>query len=153
MCHPSAAVATANPEVCMSDEAISTFLQRIGDGVLTLTGNGTSSLPVSFGYDVETGNVVLQLFTDPESPRGDQLARDSTPATLVAYDCEGPDDWTSVVVDGVLTQQTADAIDQQQFVEQATPVGMSVFDTDPETLRMEWYELQPTTVSGRRSPE
>jgi nitroimidazol reductase NimA-like FMN-containing flavoprotein (pyridoxamine 5'-phosphate oxidase superfamily) len=152
MVHPPSGVATSHPDVEMSDEAMTAFLQRVGDGVLTVTGESTRSFPVSFAYDAEAGAVVFQLFTAPGSAKRDALERDGIPATLVAYDCPEPDDWTSVIVDGVLVQTTPGDVNQQQYAAQATPVGMSVFDTDPQDLRMEWYELQPTTVSGRQSP-
>jgi nitroimidazol reductase NimA-like FMN-containing flavoprotein (pyridoxamine 5'-phosphate oxidase superfamily) len=131
MVHPPSGSASSNHDVVMSNEATAEYLQRAGDGVLTMGGEGTVSFPVSFAYDADAGNIVFQLFTAPESTKRAILDRDSIPATLVTYDCPNPDDWTSVVVDGTLVQSDPETVDEAQFVEQATPIGMSVFDTSP----------------------
>ncbi|MGB9965310.1 pyridoxamine 5'-phosphate oxidase family protein [Halobacterium hubeiense] len=135
----------------MSAEEIAAYLQSRGDGVLTLRGDDPQSFPVSFGYDAAESRCVFQLLSTPGSatrPLGD-----STPATLVAYDVDSPDEWTSVVADGRLVEiPEPDADDRRTYVEQATAVGMSVFDADPVDLDAAWYELRDADISGRQSP-
>jgi len=141
---------SAERDVRMSADEVAAFLESSGDGVLTLH-DGVHSFPVSFGYDRDTDRCVFQLLTAPESAKRGLDAE--TPATLVAYAVDSPDDWSSVVVDGVLTEIPApDAEQQRRYAEQATPIGMSVFDADPVVLDAAWYELRPTDATGRRSP-
>ncbi|MCG1003509.1 MULTISPECIES: pyridoxamine 5'-phosphate oxidase family protein [Halobacterium] len=135
----------------MSDDAVSEYLQSAGDGVLTLHADDPRSIPVSFGYDDETDRCVFQLLSAADG--ADTHPREETPATLVAYDVDSPDDWASVVVDGVLARIPEPGPDEQRtYAEQATSVGMSVFDADPAVLDATWYELRPTDATGRQSP-
>ncbi|WP_353634091.1 pyridoxamine 5'-phosphate oxidase family protein [Halobacterium sp. NMX12-1] len=138
-------------EVRMSADDVAAFLESCGDGVLTIHADDAQSFPVSFGYDPDTDRCVFQLLSAPESAKRSLDAE--TPATLVAYDIGSPDDWSSVVVDGVLAEiPTPEPDDRRRYAEQATPIGMSVFDADPRVLDATWYELRPTDATGRRSP-
>ncbi|WP_336037962.1 pyridoxamine 5'-phosphate oxidase family protein [Halobacterium yunchengense] len=140
------------PDVSMTDDEAAAFLARAGDGVLTLHGDPPHSFPVSFAYDAETGRCLLQ-FVCHSASRKRAVLRDDPAATLVAYETTSPDDWASVVVAGALAALDApDADDRRAYAEQATPIGLSVFDADPADLDVAWYELRPESVSGRRSP-
>lgn len=142
----------SRPDVEMSEDAIGTFLQSRGDGVLTLHGDSSASFPVSFGFDSETRRCIFQFLSRMDSEKRDELA-DETSATLVAYDITDPDDWTSVVIDGVLEElSTPRDVQREVYVDQATPIGMSVFDTEGADLDATWFELRPTDISGRQSP-
>lgn len=142
----------SRPDVEMNEDAVGTFLQARGDGVLTLHGDSPTVLPVSFGFDADTGRCIFQFVSHSDSEKRDDLA-DQTPATLVAYDITGPDDWTSVVFEGVLEEVPIPSREKREaYVDQATPIAMSVFDaTDPD-LDATWFELRPTEISGRQSP-
>lgn len=142
----------SGPEVKLRDEDCTEFLQSAGDGVLTLHTDSPCSFPVSFGYDGDIGRCVLQLVSHPGSEKRRELG-DRTPATLVAYEAASPDDWTSVVFGGTLVRvpDPSDAF-RRSFAEQATPVGLSVFDALESELEVVWYALRPTDVSGRTGP-
>jgi len=145
-------LSASRPDVEMSDESVAAFLQSRGDGVLTLHGDTPTSLPVSFGFDSETGRCLFQFLSHSDSEKWAELD-DQTPATLVAYDVTDPDDWTSVVFDGVLEEVPVPCEEKREaYVDQATPIGMSVFDAAGADLDAAWFELRPTEVSGRQSP-
>lgn len=139
-------------DVSMTDDEVAAFLSRAGDGVLTLHTTVPYSFPVSFGYDVESGRCLLQ-FVSRTGSRKRAALREEPAATLVAYDVSSPDDWASVVVEGTLVERDApDADARTAYAEQATAVGMSVFDAESSDLDVAWYELRPESVSGRQSP-
>ncbi|NIC00502.1 pyridoxamine 5'-phosphate oxidase family protein [Halobacterium sp. R2-5] len=141
----------SGPDVQMSDDEIAAYLRSRGDGVLTLHVGDGQSFPVSFGYDSAADRCVFQFLSTADSATRD--LDDETPATLVAYDIDSPDDWTSVVVDGRLVEIPGPGADERRtYAEQATAIGMSVFDADPAELDAAWYELRPTDASGRQSP-
>jgi len=135
----------------MSPAALDDFLETAGDGVLTLHADEPYSFPVSFGYDPATERCVLQLVSAPDSAKRAVLD-DGTDATLVAYEWNAPDDWRSVVVSGALSRVPDDDAAHDVYAEQATPVGMSVFGAGAQNLDAEWYELDASSRSGRRSP-
>jgi nitroimidazol reductase NimA-like FMN-containing flavoprotein (pyridoxamine 5'-phosphate oxidase superfamily) len=142
----------SRPDVEMCEESVAAFLQSHGDGVLTLHGDSPTSLPVSYGFDADTGRCIFQFLSHPASEKRAELD-DQTPATLVAYDVTDPDDWTSVVFDGVLEAVPIPCEGKREtYVDQATPIGMSVFDAVESDLDAAWFELRPTEVSGRQSP-
>ncbi len=148
---PSPDSVASGTDVQMTSDEVAEFLQSRGDGVLTIHTDEPQSYPVSFGYDVDAGRCVFQLVSTPESAKRDLAAE--TPATFVAYEAPSPDDWTSVVVHGVLAQiPTPDADERHTYAEQATAVGMSVFSADPTDIDAAWYELRPTDATGRQSP-
>lgn len=142
----------SGPEVELSGEDCTEFLQSAGDGVLTLHTESPCSFPVSFGYDDELGRCVLQFVSRPGSEKRRELG-DGTPATLVAYEATSPDNWASVVFDGTLVRVSNPSHEfRRAFAEQATPIGLSVFDAPEHELDVAWYALRPTDVSGRTGP-
>ena len=139
----------------MTDEEIVAFLERQGHGVLSFGGDAPYGLPVSFGYDVLNNRCVMQLVF-AEGSRKQAHLNDSDAAHLVAYDWQGVDDWTSVLIDGRLSpieSETPDAVDAADvFAEFATMVGLTVFDHPPNELDAQWYELTIDEMSGRTAP-
>jgi len=131
----------------MSDDAALSFLAASGHGVLSLAGDPPQSIPMSFAV-ASGGRPLFQILTGPGSAKADRL-RDGVGASLVAYERSTPDDWASVVVTGDLVTVDGTSERQAAFAEQAETVGMNVFGVDAADLEAEWYELRPSSTTGR----
>jgi nitroimidazol reductase NimA-like FMN-containing flavoprotein (pyridoxamine 5'-phosphate oxidase superfamily) len=139
----------------MEEDEIAAFLADEGHGVLSFSGDPAYGLPISFGYDVSNDRCVFQLLF-AEGSRKRSYLEQSASVNLVAYDWAGPDDWRSVVVDGVLSRVEAGSADEADasavFAECASVPGLSVFEGSVDELVPELYELRIEEMNGRRSP-
>jgi nitroimidazol reductase NimA-like FMN-containing flavoprotein (pyridoxamine 5'-phosphate oxidase superfamily) len=150
--HPDAPDGRIPPDdgVEMSGEAVSSFLAASGDGVLSLAGDPPLSVPMSFAV-ASGGRPLFQSLTGPDSEKGDRL-RDGLGASLVCFERTTPDDWASVVVTGDLAAVDRTHERQAAFAEQAAPVGMTAFGAEAANLDAQWYELEPSSTTGRAGP-
>ncbi|WP_232701757.1 pyridoxamine 5'-phosphate oxidase family protein [Halobacterium wangiae] len=140
------------PGVEMTDAAVATFLENAGDGVLTLHTDAPYSFPVSVAYDTVGDRCLFQFLSTPGSAKRRHLAG-GVGATFVAYEWTDPDDWCSVVVEGELVDvPDGDDTAVEVYAEQATPVGLAIFDALAADLTSRWSRLRPDAWSGRQSP-
>lgn len=134
----------------MSSEAVHSFLAASGDGVLSLSGDPPLSVPMSFAVGADD-RLLFQNLAGPDSETAGRL-RDGLGASLVCYERTTPDDWASVVVTGDLVAVDRTHERQAAFAEQAAPVGMTVFAAEAADLDAQWYELAPSSATGRAGP-
>ncbi|QZX99151.1 pyridoxamine 5'-phosphate oxidase family protein [Halobaculum rubrum] len=138
----------------MSDTEIDEFLESTGHGVLALAGEQPYAIPVSYGYDLETGTCYLQLSRFNESEKHRRLDA-SANVSLVVVEYARPDQWKSVIVDGSLTKVSSDAVDEGTMLDayaESNLASIDVFSRDLSDISFEWYVLDPTEFSGRQSP-
>lgn len=135
----------------MSSEEVVSFLAASGDGVLSLSGDPPLSVPMSFAV-ASGGRPLFQSLAGPDSEKRGRL-RDGLGASLVCHERTTPDDWASVVVTGDLVAVDQTHERQAAFAEQAAPVGMHVFGVEAADLDAQWYELDPSSATGRSGPD
>lgn len=137
----------------MTDDEIDTFLETNGYGILALDGETPYALPQSYGYDANERVAYFQLGLYDGSEKERRLA-DSTAVSLVVMRYQRPDQWRSVIVDGRLRP-----IDRDEAIERgaldvfnaAELASVDVFARDPAGATFEWFVLEPTAFSGRKS--
>lgn len=137
----------------MSQEEIDTFLEANGHGVLAFDGDGPYAIPQSYGYDPTDRVAYLHLGLFEGSEKGDRFA-DSSSVSLVVMRYSRPDRWRSVIVDGTLTRITREeALDRGALEAFGTAklASVDVFTRDPSEVDFEWFVLEPTAFSGRKS--
>ncbi|UWG47161.1 Nitroimidazol reductase NimA or a related FMN-containing flavoprotein, pyridoxamine 5'-phosphate oxidase superfamily [Halanaeroarchaeum sp. HSR-CO] len=137
----------------MTDEEIDAFLASNGHGILALDGATPYAIPQSYGYDTTDRLAYFQLGLYDGSEKKRRLA-DSTTVSLVVMRYAGPDQWRSVIVDGHLTRiDRDDAIDRGalEAFHAAELASVDVFARDPDVATFEWFVLEPTAFSGRKS--
>ncbi|MFC6725225.1 pyridoxamine 5'-phosphate oxidase family protein [Halobium palmae] len=141
--------------VRMDDEARDEFLATGGTGVISFDREGEApySLPVSYGYDPESGHFFFRLAVGPDGEKA-EFATPSTPVSFVAYDTlDG--EWRSVVATGRLEEVTEAAIDST-VVEAMRRVHIplvDVFDRHPREVEFEFFRLVPDELTGRREAQ
>ncbi|WP_134672287.1 pyridoxamine 5'-phosphate oxidase family protein [Halorussus marinus] len=124
-----------------------TVLRESGVGVLALTdGDEAYSIPESFGYDGET--VYFQLVHTSESKKMEFLETTET-ATLTVYDEQAV---KSVLVQGPVEHVPEDKQPQAAttITQNASIPTLNVYpETTLEDTTMNYYQLAPTTITGR----
>lgn len=145
---------TGTPSMAsMSPDEIDAFLEENGYGVLAFDGDGPYAIPQSYGYDSADRVAYFQFGLFDESDKGQRLA-DSSAVSLVVMRYSRPDQWRSVIVDGTLTRLSGDeALDRGALAAfgRAKLASVDVFTRDPSDATFEWYVLEPTAFSGRKS--
>ena len=136
----------------LTTEAVLAYLADTGAGVLSLAGDPPYSVPMSFAVDDASGRLVFQSLSGPDSGKDDRLA-DGVGATLVAFEQSTPDDWVSAVVAGELAAVEWTPERAGAFASQAKSVGLNAFGTEASDLQGQWYELRPTSLTGRCGPD
>ena len=136
----------------MTTEDVWAFLTDRGTGVLSLSGDPPYSLPMSFAVDSAVGTLVFQALSGPGAAKDDYLD-DGAGASLVTFDWSTPDDWASAVVTGELSPVEGTPERTAAFARQADSVGLSAFGAQIEDLSATWYELKPSSVTGRSGPD
>lgn len=136
----------------LSESAVLDFLANRGTGVLSLAGDPPYSLPMSFAVDESTGSLVVQFLSGPDASK-DAYVGDGVGASLVTYEWSTPDDWASAVVTGELRAVDVTPERTAAFAEQANSVNLRAFGPDAAELDANWYELRPTSVTGRCGPD
>lgn len=137
-------------EGAMDAAAIDEFLAEQGTGVLALARDGEAyAVPVSFGY--ETGRALFGFFNFGESSRKLAFAEATDRACLTVYDVAGPDDWTSVVLRGPLTELGVESWDDigARISENAWSPDLAGIGT--RRLSIVGYELGIEEATGLRA--
>ncbi len=89
--------------VQMAEGELNEFLGRGGTGVLSFSTGGDDppfSLPVSYGYNADSGSLYYRLASPPDSGKADVLGR---AVSFVAH-AHTDDGWRSVVATGRLEE-------------------------------------------------
>ena len=135
----------------MSDAELNDFLGNGGTGVISFsTGKGESpySLPVSYGYDADSGHFHFQLGITPDSDKGEFFDRK---VSFVAFE-ETDDGWCSVVATGELEDLTDEPYDSAAVQERwnvSIPL-VDIFEVPPEDVTFHQFRLDPDELSGRK---
>jgi hypothetical protein len=141
-----------NRAVDLSEEAVVEFLGTGGTGVASFARGSEAaphSIPVSYGFDAEAGDLFFRFAFGPDSEKRDVVGA-GTPLSFVTYDrAEGR--WHSVVATGRL--ESVEDVDVAEGVleslRRAEIPMVDVFETEPRTLDFEFFRLDPETLTGR----
>lgn len=137
----------------LDEDERASFLGVGGTGVLSFgTGVGQApySLPVSYGYDDESGAFYFRLGIAADGEKAGYV-EDRRPVSLVVHR-ETDAGWHSVVARGQLEEVTESAIgsDAMQGLSRVEIPLVDIFDRPTEEITFRFYRLEPTSVSGRR---
>lgn len=127
------------------------FLGSGGTGVLSLSTPSDESpyaVPVSYGYDRETGTFYFRLAVNTGSEKGEL---DDRQATFVTYD-QPEDRWQSVVAEGKLepTSKESIALETLEGLGNVELQYVDIFDQPVESVPFEFYRLVPDRIGARR---
>jgi nitroimidazol reductase NimA-like FMN-containing flavoprotein (pyridoxamine 5'-phosphate oxidase superfamily) len=142
----------------MDAAAVDAFLGNGGTGVLSLSSPGGESpyaVPVSYGYDAETGWLYFRLAVGGDSEKGDL---DDRPVTFVTYGERGDGEqsaadteWQSVVARGRLTRvEEVDApTEALAGLDRVDMPLVEIFDRPLRTVEFAFVCLDPAELTGR----
>jgi nitroimidazol reductase NimA-like FMN-containing flavoprotein (pyridoxamine 5'-phosphate oxidase superfamily) len=137
----------------MDDDEIDEFLRSEGHGILAFAGEPPYAVPMSYGYDADERVAYVHLSRFDGSEKAARLA-DSGAVSLVVSRYARPDRWRSVVVDGSLTRLSDEAARERGAVDAfagSDLASVDVFNRDLSDISFDWYALEPSSMSGRRS--
>jgi nitroimidazol reductase NimA-like FMN-containing flavoprotein (pyridoxamine 5'-phosphate oxidase superfamily) len=137
----------------MSESEVDAFLDSEGHGVLAFAGESPYAIPMSYGYDADDRLLYMQLSRFDGSEKHARLD-DSKTVSLVVSQYERPDQWQSVIVDGTLTRLPPDDDRTQAALDAFTDgelASVDVFNRELSEISFDWYVLEPSGISGRRS--
>ncbi|MDS0295579.1 pyridoxamine 5'-phosphate oxidase family protein [Halogeometricum luteum] len=136
----------------MSDEEVDERLRSESAGVLSLADDGVAyGVPVCHYYD---GDSLLFRLSDDEDSRKLDVAEATTEASFVLFDAAGRDVSWSVVATGSLrrlSEEERAAYDATELNERFGP--LRVFDENVDEIDLVLYEMEITTLLGRRTDE
>lgn len=134
----------------LSKTAVDAFLSRHETGVLSMAKrNEPYSIPISYGYDVESRGFYLRLVSTPQSEKREFLASD--PSVRLVVSEESDPIYRSVIASGALTQIDRDEL-TVEHIEQYGDAKRPLFEIWGESrqdLEVQLYQLNPDEVSGR----
>jgi len=139
--------------VQMSDEELNEFLDRGGTGVIsfdTSDGEPPYSLPISYGYDAETGDFYFRFAFGPDTKK-DGVVNEDDPVSFVTYG--GVESgWRSVVATGKLEEVTKSALDATvtEAMQRVEIPLVDVYDRHPIELQFRFFRLAPDEVTGKK---
>lgn len=135
----------------LSEAELNEFLGDGGTGVLSFApevDDPPHSLPVSYGYDAESGQFYYRLSFSPDSRKEDVLNR---PVSFVTHS-DTSDGWKSVIATGTLKEIT-DMPYESSAVQGLWAVDIpfvDMFDQPPEELTFRQFRLVPEKLTGRK---
>lgn len=142
------------PETVMDENEIDDFLSRLDTGVLSLANEDTPyAIPVSYGYDPETGQFYLRLVSNPESTKRRYLEGEPNVALVVCQARNEGSSYRSVVATGSLDQIDPVDLDPKE-IERLGDTRRPLFelwDEDRTALAIELYRLDPDELTGRET--
>ncbi|WP_311172052.1 pyridoxamine 5'-phosphate oxidase family protein [Halobellus ordinarius] len=137
----------------MSAEEIDAFLEREGYGTLAFSGEPPYAVPISYGYDADKRVLFMHMAAFDGSEKQSRL-EESMAVSLVVSRYERPDKWRSVIVDGSVSRLSNEEIrdrDGLSAFAESEMASVDIFTRDLANLDFDWYVLEPTSISGRRS--
>lgn len=138
--------------VRLDEEELDAFLGSGGTGVLsfdTPDDEPPYSLPVSYGYDADSGHFYFRLSFGPDSEKPDL---DETRAVSLVVHEHTDEGWRSAIAVGAL-ERVAEVDVSTGILEEMRRVRIPMvdaFDTDPRTLEFEFVRLDPDQLTGRK---
>jgi nitroimidazol reductase NimA-like FMN-containing flavoprotein (pyridoxamine 5'-phosphate oxidase superfamily) len=138
----------------MSRSEIDDFLSNSETGVISLAREDEPySLPISYGYDADSGTFYMRLVSTPDSQKRAFLGSDPQ-VRLVVYD-ENSDgtEYRSVVAAGQLTEiePTEMSVEEiEQYGETRRPL-FEIWGLEKDELDIQLYKFEPTELTGRRT--
>jgi hypothetical protein len=140
----------------MDDEELADFLGIGGTAVVsfsTTKDHPPYSLPVSYGYDVDSGGFYLRLAFGTGSEKS-PVVEAGRPLSLVVHD-QTEEGWRSVVATGRLEEVTEAAIDSSvvQAMRRVHIPLVDVFERHPRELTFRFFKLAVDDVSGRKEAQ
>jgi hypothetical protein len=143
---------TDRDAVAMSDDERDAFLGDGGTGVLSLAGGDDPphAVPVSYGYDAESGSFFFRLATGPDSQKGELEGR---AVTFVAYGSEDDGTWRSVVARGRLEGTTDAGVGAEALaeLERVHLPLVDIFGRPPTEVSFEFHRLAPERLTARKA--
>jgi hypothetical protein len=136
--------------VGMDADEVETRLRAAATGVLALADDGRAyAIPVSI--HLADGRVYLRLSDEGGEDESRKLAFVETTeeAALVCYGFESERESWSVLVEGPLRPVEDADVDAATVNEEFGP--LRVFDEAVDEVELHLYELQPTSITGRRT--
>ncbi|SFH01528.1 hypothetical protein SAMN04488063_3599 [Halopelagius inordinatus] len=137
--------------VQMSDDERTEFLGRGGTGVISFAeGVDTApfTVPVSYGYDTESGWFYFRLSFQPDSTKEDVVDR---PVSFVTHR-RTDDGWRSVVATGALEDVSEDdhASTAVQGLWAVEIPEVDIFERPRDDVEFREFRLDPDSLSGRK---
>jgi nitroimidazol reductase NimA-like FMN-containing flavoprotein (pyridoxamine 5'-phosphate oxidase superfamily) len=134
----------------MSRSETDELLGRHETGVLSLArGDEPYAIPISYGYNADTGTFYLRLVSTPDSEKREFLSSNPD-CRLVVYE-EAEPTYRSAVVTGSIHEIPRDEM-TVEHVEQYGEAKRPLFEIWGESKRdldIKLYELRPDEISGR----
>ncbi|MFC6873347.1 pyridoxamine 5'-phosphate oxidase family protein [Halobellus marinus] len=137
----------------MSAEEMDAFLESEGYGTLAFSGEPPYAVPISYGYDADKRVLFMHMAAFDGSEKQSRL-EESTAVSLVVSQYERPDKWRSVIVDGSVSRLSNEEIrdrDGLSAFAESEMASVDIFTRDLANLDFDWYVLEPTSITGRRS--
>ncbi|POG53844.1 pyridoxamine 5'-phosphate oxidase family protein [Haloferax marisrubri] len=134
----------------LSPDEIREVLSRHETGVLSLAkADEPYAIPISYGYDGESGRFYLRLVSTPESEKR-QFLTSSPRARLVVHE-SNDGSYRSIIAEGTLERVDPDELTVERIV-QYGKAKRPLFEIWGETKRdldIQLFELDPETLGGR----
>lgn len=142
---------TVEQQTVLTDAEIDAVLERHETGVLALAREDEPyAVPISYGYDDDSGRFCMRLVSTPGSER-ERFLSGSPRVRFVVYE-EGETTYWSVVATGRLeTIPRADLTPEhvERYGTAERPL-FEIWDAPTEDLDIDLHELVPTELTGRR---
>jgi hypothetical protein len=136
--------------VGMSEEDVERHLSEAETGVLSLADESRAyAVPVHCQYRHDGGTLLFRLTDDDDSEKLAFLDA-TTEACFVLYEGTNGDSWSVLVRGPVSAVDDHDQYDEAAINERFGPAR--IFDEDVGDTEVRLFELDATSVTGRRTP-
>jgi nitroimidazol reductase NimA-like FMN-containing flavoprotein (pyridoxamine 5'-phosphate oxidase superfamily) len=135
--------------VHMDDDERDAFLGAGGTGTIAFPEKDgpPHAIPVSYGYDAQTGDFFFRLAYGGDTDKPDPTA---DPVTFVTH-ADTDDGWRSVVAHGTLEETDEEAVstDALDALRRVDIPLVDVFERAPRETSFRFFRLRPDAVTGR----
>ncbi|AFK18192.2 MULTISPECIES: pyridoxamine 5'-phosphate oxidase family protein [Haloferax] len=134
----------------LSPDEIHEVLTRHETGVLSLAkADEPYAIPISYGYNAESGCFYLRLVSTPESEKR-QFLTSSPRARLVVHEADGQL-YRSIIAEGTLERVDPDELTVERIVQygEAKRPLFEIWGETKRDLDIQLFELEPDSLGGR----
>lgn len=134
----------------LSAAEIDSVLADGGVGVISFAADDEPySVPISYGYDSETGDIYVRFGFAPDSEKR-RFIDDGVTASLVVTDQQP--NWRSVIARGPLSEISEPAVagTAAQSIQKMSIPFVTIYDRPTAELSFELYRLDPEALTGRK---